>query len=248
MKDYNVSDIISDVRIAIDQNTNDTDLSGFGDVDTLELAEVIRSKIVDAAWMIESAAPVYMCGDGTVEKSAETTHEKVYDTDKTYYAKVGIKADLLRLVSFIMSDWTKSVNEPITTDDAEYAVQKSRVEAVRGSIERPVLVMLPSQDGPKEGYSGNVYEAYSTSEDSTASYKYVPIPVIEKEKISLCERLYKAVVYATAYLTALAYNADAQAERLLSIARSLADINGYAEQTQQAPQYVQQPQVTEQEQ
>ncbi len=247
MKNYDVSNIISDVRIAIDQNTSDTDLSGFGDVDTLELADVVKSKIVDAAWMIESAAPVYMCADGVLATGITTTKQKVYDTDESYYALADVKDDFLRLVSFWMSDWVKPVHNPITPDDDEYAVQKSRIEGVRGNQERPVLVMRPSYYEKKEGCNGNAFEAYSTSAESTASYKYVTIPEIKNEKISLCERLYKAVVYATAYLTALAYNADAQAERLLSIARSLADIDNNSYQQQQ-PEYVQQPQVAEQEQ
>lgn len=50
-------------------------------------------------------------------------------------------------------------------------------------------------------------------------------------------------MYATAYLVALAYNADTQAMRLLSTARSLADIDG---NEQQRSQYVQQPITTEQ--
>ena len=250
MKDYDVSNIISDVRIAIDQNTNDTELSEFGDVDTLELADVVKSKIVDAAWMIESAAPVYMCADGVIASNPTVTKDQVYETDESYYAVVGIKDDFLRLVTFKMSDWTRPVSNPITTDDPDYAVQKSRVEGVRGNQERPVLVMIPSDDAPMTGNNGNVFEAYSTSYDSTASYRYVPIPKIKNDKISLCDRLYKAVVYATAYLTALAYNADTQAERLLSIARSLAEIDTgtYQPQIQQQiqPQQYVEPQVAEQ--
>ena len=242
MKEYNVSDIVKDVRIAIDQNTNDSDLGGFCDMDTLELADVVKGKIVDAAWMIEGAAPVYMCGDGNVPENIEVTLSKVNPSDKYNYAVVAVPSDYLRLVSFRMDDWVSGVYEVITPDDPDYSKQRSRIEGVRGNTERPVLAIVPSMNTEGNNKSGNVFEAYSTK-SNVCEYKYVPIPKIENEKIFLCERLYKAIVYATAYLVALAYNADTQAMRLLSTARSLADIDG---NEQQRSQYVQQPITTEQ--
>lgn len=42
MRDYDINDIVRDVRITIDQNMSESALAGFGDTETLELDEEVR--------------------------------------------------------------------------------------------------------------------------------------------------------------------------------------------------------------
>ena len=64
MKVYLLDEIAKDVRIAIDQNMQSETLVDFGDVDTLSLNDIIKSKIVDAVKRIHSTAPSYLLDGG----------------------------------------------------------------------------------------------------------------------------------------------------------------------------------------
>lgn len=245
MTNYKVNEIVKEVRIAIDQNMDGTMLSDFGDYDTLALDEIIQSKIVDGAKLIIGAAPIHMIGKGitTVEKP-NVEYNKVFDNDKRYYAQVAVPNDYFRLVSFRMADWLMPVTEEevITPTDAEYALQRSRVEGVRGCPERPVLAFVPNIESGDNDYC---FEAYSCAGKSACSYTYLSNPQINKSgEISLPERLYRPIVYAIAYLATIAFNAEGQAAVLLTTAKQLANIT---DTIQQQPQQVQQyqPQQSE---
>lgn len=66
MADILVSDLQQEVRVVLDQNHTSTTLTTLGDVDTLTLDELIKSKLVPAAELVENAAPLYMidCVEG----------------------------------------------------------------------------------------------------------------------------------------------------------------------------------------
>ena len=51
---YQIKNITKDVRVALDQNGVSDSLEGIGDVDTLELNEIIRSKVVEAVKRVHS--------------------------------------------------------------------------------------------------------------------------------------------------------------------------------------------------
>lgn len=224
MKEYLLKDIIRDVRIAIDQNMDGESLSYFGDVDTLSLDDIISSKIVDAAMLILDSAPINMVGDVATDGSEEAEYKKVYNTDKSFYAEIVAPEDFFRLVLFTMQDWKKSVTDKdlIYPTDEEYAIQRSRIEGVRGSAENPVLAYVPKFSAVNNKFC---FEAYSCKENEAYALSYIPMPtIVDEQKIALSQELYKAVVYATAYLTAIAFNSDNQAMRLLSVAKQLAKI------------------------
>lgn len=191
---YKVADIIRDVRIAIDQNTTSDALLEVGDVDTLSLEEIIRSKIVDAATIVEAQAPVYLLDGG-----------KAFGDSILWDSQPGIGSgeihlpdDFLRLVCFRMSDWEGNPSV-ITEDDPKYAMQHSRYAGIRGNPQNPVVAIVTQP-------IGQVLEFYSCTAGEQAYVKqarYIPIPRIEGEEIEVCEKLRRAIVYYAAYLTAL---------------------------------------------
>lgn len=233
MNSYLIDDMVKDVRIAIDNNTEDKELLEFADTDTLMLQDIVRAKVVDAANMIVRDAPVDMLYGGVVaELKGMVKLNKVYDTDTMQYAVVRLDRSFMRLVSFRMGDWSMAVTEAISPDSALYAMQRSRIEGVRGNKERPVVAVVPSN--VTGGYD---LEAYSTKSDN-ALMTYMPYASLSSDgaSIELPVHLYSAIVYATAYLTALAFGAGEQAANLLRVAHELAHISDAA------PDYVQQPQ------
>lgn len=245
MTDYLVSDIVQDVRIAIDQNQDAESMENFGDVDTLDLSNLIKDKIEDAAKLIMKAAPLHMIGKGVKPNNLEILYEKVYKEDSQCYAVVKLPTDYMRCVTFRMEDWLLPItgSDIITPESPEYALQRSRVVGVRGNKERPVLALVPYvADATEEDETEYCYEAYSTEDGKQCYFTYLPIPTISvAEKISLPSRLYRAVVYAIAYLTALALNAQAQASVMLSTAKQLAEIQDSVPRVQQqVPEYQQQ--------
>lgn len=61
---YQLDDIAKDVRIALDQNMASDTLAAIGDVDTLALNDIIKSKIVEAVKRVHSSAPPYLLDGG----------------------------------------------------------------------------------------------------------------------------------------------------------------------------------------
>ena len=62
---FEVSDIIRDVRVAIDNNDTSLQMpNNLIDIDTLTLEQIIESKVADAARVVESTAPFYLLDSG----------------------------------------------------------------------------------------------------------------------------------------------------------------------------------------
>ena len=210
---YAVSDIKRDVRIAIDQNMTSTALSALGDVDTLSLEEIIESKIETAARMVEtSASHLLLDGGEPFADSIEWDSEQGNGS-----GHIILPPDFMRLVSFKMSDWSMPVFEAISAEDPLYARQKSRYPGVRGCPQRPVVAIVQWPDGL-------VLEFYSCTAGSTVDVEsdcYLPYPKIVNGEIDLCMRLRDAVVYYTAYLTALSVGDEKLAGIMLNISNEL---------------------------
>lgn len=213
--EYDVSDLKREIRVVLDQNMSSTALSALGDVDTLSLDEIVESKIEDAAFTIESRAPL------TLLDSGEPFGDSIgWDGQPGYGSGyIQLPDDFLRLISFQMSDWDYAVSEAVTEDDPLYQQQKSRYPGIRGCPQRPV-VAITSQP------IGLVLEFYScTSGDAWVKRaRYLPIPRLANGKIELCEKLKRAIVYYTAYLVALSLNDGDLASRLLVTARELSGL------------------------
>lgn len=205
-KEYQVSDLVKEIRVAIDSNLKSDQLTGISDIDTLALEEIIGSKIAEAARIVVLNAPSYLLDGGD---SLGTT--VAWNGTS---GRMTLPEDFLRLVVFKMSDWSRGVTVPISETDPLYAQQGSRWAGVRGNPQKPVVAIVPSSNGL-------VLEFYSSKSGSVAQATYIAMPKVADGKIKLCEKLHDATVYYAAYLTAISTGETALAEALLSIVNEL---------------------------
>ena len=198
------------VRVAIDMNKGDEPLIMEGDTDTLTFDEIIYAKLADAVRLVETEAPLFMLESG---------HD--FGDNDTYIGEDGkgfiiLPNDFMRLISFRMSDWRRTVHEAISESDPQYALQSSRFKGICGNPEKPVVAIVRRSEG-------KVLEFYSckTEEASVAQATYLPIPKIDRDGgIDVAEDCYRAAVYRTASL-ALASVGDQLSTTMLEISKSL---------------------------
>lgn len=207
---YKLADIARDVRIAIDQNMTSEQLIATEDIETLSLAEIVRSKILEAVVRVHSNAPTYLLEEG------HNFGDAVFwgDFESGW---VLLPQDFMRLIAFRMSDWERTVYAAISVDDPLYSKQSSRYKGIRGNVQKPVCAIVNRAEGKAlEFYSCNSEEAYV----SRASY--LPYPKIDcYDGIDICERCYTAVVYTAASLVLTTYGEAEKASALTELAKSI---------------------------
>jgi len=217
MTPYSVEQLIKDARVAIDRNNSSEALTALGDIDTLTMDEIIRSKVEDAARLVEEgAAHELLDGGKSFGASVEWESQEGYGA-----GKVNLPKDFMRLITFRMSDWYRSVTEAITEEHPAYQMQSSRYAGVRGNPQRPVVAIV-------HGGNGQVLEFFSCSAGPgvrVAQAKYLPIPAITlSDEIELCPKLYRAVVYRLASMAAAVVGNGDLAAVLLGTSNELAGI------------------------
>lgn len=207
---YRVENIVKDVRVALDENRISESLLKVEDFETLTLDEIIKSKIEESAQAIESVAPMALLDD--THNFADAIYWDEMESGWTF-----LPDDFMRLVSFRMSDWERTVHSAITPVDPLYDMQSSRYKGLRGTPQKPVcaIVMRPE---------GKVLEFYSCkSEDAyVAQATYIPYPEIDKDGgIDIPRRCYRAVVYSIAGAASAAIGAAEKATLLNETAKQM---------------------------
>ena len=203
-------EMVRAVRVAIDMNKGDEPLIIEEDTDTLTLDEIIYEKLVEGVRLVEMEAPAIMLDSG---------HDFARDRGVFWRGRgkgfLNLPDDFMRLISFRMSDWERTVYEAITEQDAEYAKQSSRFKGICGNRERPVVAIVRRSEG-------KVLEFYSCdSEEATVTQAtYLPLPKIDRDGgIDVSEDCYSAAVYRVAGLV-LASVGDQLATSMLEISKS----------------------------
>ena len=205
---YDISELIKDIRIILDENETSDKLILLKDADTLSLNEIIQSKIVDAARMIEMSAPVNMLQTG------ENFGDAVYWNDD-YSGWIILPDDFMRLIEFKMSDWKRPVYNPITESDPSYYQQKSAWSGIRGNPQDPIVAITMRPEG-------KILEFYSCdSKVDVEAATYVQRPIIRDRGIELCELCHSAIKYYTAALTAQTLGSAEIYKNLFETAKSL---------------------------
>ena len=207
---HSASTMTKEVRVAIDMNRGDALLLKDEDCDTLTLDELIMSKLEEAVRLTETEAPLRMLESG---------HD--FGDDNVFIGEDGkgfiiLPDDFMRLISFRMSDWRRTIYEAITESDPQYALQSSRFNGICGNPEKPVVAIVRRSEG-------KVLEFYSCNSDNAtvAQATYLPIPRIDRDGgIDVAEDCYRAAVYRAASL-ALASVGDQLATTMLEISKSL---------------------------
>lgn len=212
MVEYAVSDLVKDVKVLLDRNQESAGLLAPSDSDTLSQAELIESKIVDAARIILSDAPEDM-----VEGALCTNAVTWTDSNGYYVGKMVLPTYMLRILSVKAEDWNRPA-EIISESDDAYKYQNCKY-GVRGNPERPIAAIVHTANGKS-------IELYtSTKQDATLAFIYVQVPSITTEqKISLPSVLKDAILYMAGYLTCISLGDTDTASGFLGVARKLAHI------------------------
>lgn len=203
---YKVRDVVRDVRVCLDENMESDQLLRDEDLDTLSLDEIVRSKIEEGVRLVHEGAPVNLLENG------HNFGDAVYWGDQES-GWVLLPDDFMRLIAFEMSDWERAVHEAISPADARYALQRQRIKALRGTVQRPVCVLTRRPEG-------RVLEFYSCkSEDAYVRRgEYLPYPKIDKDDgIDICERCYMGVRYAVASLVLATLGESEKSAALMEI-------------------------------
>lgn len=189
---YQLDKIMQDVRICLDQNMTSDALLESGDIDTLALDEIIKSKILEAIQRVHMDAPNYLLEGG--HNFGDAVYWRELES-----GWVLLPPDFMRLVVFEMDDWEQAVYQAISTDDPEYEKQRSRFKGIRGTAQHPVCAIAIRPEG-------RVLEFYSCKSKNAQVSRamYIPYPKIDEDNgVDICERCYNAVVYTAAGLTLL---------------------------------------------
>lgn len=213
---YEISEIMRDVRIVLDQNTSSEALLTEGDVDTLTLDEIIESRICEGIQRIETIASPQFLDEGYVFAD---------DQMSIYWGKnesgfIVLPEDFMRLIAFKMSDWEQTVYSAIPPTDPIYLKQSSRYKGIRGNTQKPVCAIVSRPEGKSlEFYSCKSQEAYP----SIALYR--PYPKIDNrgkyKYIDISEKCYIAVVYAIASLVLAIYGATDKSSSLAELSKTM---------------------------
>lgn len=189
------ADIIKDVRIALDENAERLSLTI--DSESLELEEIIESKIADAVNAIHLISPISRM-KLRISAGATLAVEWI-DTDKGI-GQIAVPDDLLRLVMFKMSDWEYGVTNLISPETDTYKMMFSGVKGVRGNCQRPMI----SLSTDLTGRTGDAVIVFSScdSTDATPQLTYIPL-CKTADAYDIEETLYGAVVLKAASFTAL---------------------------------------------
>lgn len=207
---YQIQDIERDVRIALDENDVSTQLVQMGDVDTLALNDIIRSKIVEAVRRVELAAPAHL-----LEEGHDFSSGIYWNGDGSGW--VLLPDDFMRLIAFRMSDWERTVYEAISVDDPLYAKQSSRYKGIRGNVQKPVCAIVNRAEG-------KALEFYACKDNTVMIVRagYLPYPSIDaNDGIDISQRCYEAVIYTIAALVAATYGDSEKTTNLNELSKTL---------------------------
>ncbi len=212
MVEYAVSDLVKEVKVILDRNQESAGLLTPDDTDTLSQAELIESKIVDAASIILSDAPEDM-----VEGTAYTNAVTWEDSNGYYVGKMILPIDMLRILSVKAEDWTRSATIISESDDA-YKYQNCKY-GVRGNPERPIAAIVHTTNGKS-------IELYtSKKQNATLAFIYIQVPFVTTEKkIMLPSILKDSIIYMAGYLACISLGDTDTASGFLGVARKLAHI------------------------
>lgn len=223
-----VDNIVEEARVALDRNNNSTPLASLGDVDTLTIDEIIRSKVEDAARLVHLYADHSLLDEGIL--SAATPATKTVGGWKRFIYT--LPDEFLRLVTANVTGWDYPVTEAIDESHPNYAQQFSQYGGIHGNPQHPVACIVRSGNQIGDSFGKRqlvLFSVPSSAQNASPEYSYITRPTIhtndnDVEVINLCPRLMRAVVYRTASLAAMTLAMGDAAAALLAMSNTLAGI------------------------
>lgn len=203
---YSIDNIVSDVRIAINENISSSEALDI-DIDNLELEEIIKQKILEAIQLVNETAPSYLI------KGKKIGATPIKNQDGSGY--IILPDDFMRLIMFKMDGWKRPVTYAMQDSSPDYILQKNKY--VRGGIDKPKCAITTGINGEKilEYYSlpGSVSTHIITHDF------YVPYPGVTDNQTEISPNLYRAVIYVTASLTMTALEKTEYANYFMELSK-----------------------------
>lgn len=212
-----LTDFTARVRKVLDMD-NISGLITANDTDAATLDAIIEGNAVPAAREIVSLAPARLLAAGARTDGVTVTLEESHGA---YIATAALPETFFRLLHVRMKSWERPARI-ITDGDAEYALQSSPWQRLRGNPGTPVAALV--KDGTEKcGYRLELYTSDSAN-DTLSGIGYVTLPRIKDSSLSVPGRLEDAAVYACASLTAETFGNAGLAARFMNHACRLAEI------------------------
>lgn len=196
-----VDDLVRDVRIALDENALQNAYIQF-DRDNLELDDVIKAKLPEAARDITEAASV-----DSLEPEVMAVGVSPIDGGGI----LSIPDDFLRIVSLKMKGWNRSVT--FIAEEGSDIEFMQRNPYTRGTATKPVCVFTKDADGKK------AIEYFGVASEVDKAL-YMPIPAVVSEEgvdvLPISRLLRQAIVRRAAGLVLISRGEIEQANSFLS--------------------------------
>lgn len=220
---YEVADIVEEVKILLDQNQTENPIISQED-NTLKLDEIIRQKILHAARLLLETSDVSVIDHGKTDTTITPGEIEGKSWGELSAWSFTAPTDYLRLLTLKMSDWRRAVHGTIPYESPEYSQLQSASIGVTGNPERPVVA-----EGQHIGAIDNAVvswrelEIYTSSTGELSEFRYCPIPAFytptgsTAEYLDFPERLYRHLLYQTGSFTAATYKDSALAQLLMNM-------------------------------
>lgn len=207
-----LDDLLKEVRITLDENQTESEYLE-SSTDNMELDEIIRARLPEAARAIVEMCPVSLLN---ADALAFGTDEKVADTDGSGY--VVLPDDFLRLVGFKLVSWNRAVTSAAEEGSATGLMQRNGF--TRGTPLKPVCVFGHREDGKR------IMEYFIAGEDNHEVERalYVPLPSVVTEEsgdtLDIPHLLRESVVNYCAGLTEISRGNQEAGDLFLKLATS----------------------------
>ncbi len=213
-----LTDFTARVRLVLDMDNSEA-LTASGDTDAATLDAIIESNVIPAAKEIVSVAPARMLTEGAKKEDGVTV--TLTESHGAYVGTADMPEDFFRLLHVRMKSWDRPA-AIISDSDAEYALQSSPWQGLRGNPHAPVAALVKDAS-VTSGYRLELYTSDSAT-DILDSIGYVPTPEMGTDgELTIPGRVLDAAVYACASLTAETFGNASLAARLMSHAYRLAE-------------------------
>lgn len=217
MEQATVDGLVKEVRITLDENQTESAYLE-SSTDNMELDEIIRAKLIDAARSIIETAPVDM-----LEASELPAGTEVFHTNEDGSGYVELPDDFLRLVRFKLKSWKRAV--VYAEEEGSEGDEIQRNEFTKGTYIKPACVFSHDSEGNR------ILEYFTAGKGSSGEYDhtvetalYVPYPSIDSSggsgTIGIPHLLRASIVNYCAGLTEVTRGNNQQADVFFKIATS----------------------------
>lgn len=213
MEQVLVDDLIKEVRVTLDENRQESSYLK-GGLDNMELNEIIRSKLIDAARSILEVCPLNMLEP---KEFVAFEDKQIKNDDGSGY--VVLPDDFLRLSQFKLNSWNRSVVNAAEEGSAISYMQRNLF--TRGTPVKPVCVFAHNASGKRimEYYTaGKLNDTYDHNVEKAL---YVQLPSISADnKLGISASLRFHIVNYCAGLVEVSRNNLPQADVFFKIANN----------------------------